>query len=293
MTTRIAAVVITCGLLAAPLPADAQPAGKLWRIGFVEAGSAPVNRHFLNAFRQGMRELGYIDGRDIVIEDRWADGRNERFPNLLAELIQRKVDVLVVSSGAGALAAKRATTTVPVVFNAGADPVGQGLVASLARPGGNLTGVSLAWDREFYGKWVELLTEVVPGATLIAALRESGALAAWATHVRDAAKTKGMEVEFFEVKDPDDLDKAFATMARNKVGALVVLPGPFTVRHRARVLDPISGPAASGYVVVGRRWPRARLARQLLQWQHARVRQEQQRLRAGRAGRLVIDYLVL
>ena len=146
-------------LLAAPLAAEAQPLGKIWRIGFVEAGSALVNRHFLDAFRQGMGELGYVDRRDILIEDRWADGRNELFPGLLAELIQRKVDVLVVASGAGALAAKTATTTVPVVFNVGADPVGQGLVASLARPGGNMTGMSFAWDRDFYGKWVELLKE--------------------------------------------------------------------------------------------------------------------------------------
>src|SRR5262245_47629032 len=154
-------------LLAVPLAAGAQQAGKVRRIGFVEAGSAPVNRHFLNAFRQGMTELGYVEGRDVVIEDRWADGRNELFPSLLDELIQRKVDVLVVSSGAGALAAKSATATVPVVFNAGVDPVARGLVASLARPGGNMTGVSLAWDRDFYGKWVELLKEVVPGATRI------------------------------------------------------------------------------------------------------------------------------
>jgi putative ABC transport system substrate-binding protein len=104
--------------------------------------------------------------------------------------------------------------------------------------GGNMTGVSLAWDREFHAKWVELLKEVVPSAVRIAALRETGSLAVWAKHVRDAAQVKGLEVEFFEVRDdPDDLDRAFAAMARQKVGALVVLPGPFTVRHRARVLD--------------------------------------------------------
>jgi putative ABC transport system substrate-binding protein len=237
MTALVVSVVLTLGLLAAPHAADAQPTGRVWSIGFVEAGSASVNRHFLDAFRQGMGTLGYVEGRGLVIEDRWADGRNELFPGLLAELIQRKVDVLVVSSGAGALAAKSATGTVPVVFNAGVDPVAQGLVASLARPGGNLTGVSLAWDRDFYGKWVDLLKAVVPGATRIAALRDAGAFAAWATHVRDAAKTKGMDVEFFEVKDPDDLDRAFATMTRHQARAVIVLPGPFTVRHRARVLD--------------------------------------------------------
>jgi putative ABC transport system substrate-binding protein len=196
-----------------------------------------VNRHFLEAFRQGMSELGYIEGRDIAIEDRWADGRNELFPGLLAELIQRKVDVLVVASSAGALAAKSATTTVPVVFNAGPDPVRQSLVASLARPGGNMTGLSLAWDREFYGKWVELLKEVVPSATRLAALRESGTPAVWAKHVRDAAEAKGMEVESFEVRNAEELDSAFAAMTRKKVGGLIVPPGPFTVRHRARVLD--------------------------------------------------------
>jgi putative ABC transport system substrate-binding protein len=225
------------GALGAPLAAEAERAGRVWRIGFVEAGSAAVNRHFLNAFRHGMGELGYAEGRDLAIEDRWAEGRNDLFPSLLAELIGRKVDVLVVASGAGALAAKRATTTVPVVFNAGVDPVAHGLVVSLARPGGNMTGLSLAWNREFYAKWVELLKEVVPTATRIAALRESGALAIWTNHVRDAAKVKGVEVEFFEVKDAEELDRAFAVIASKKIRALVVLPGPFTVRYRARVLD--------------------------------------------------------
>ena len=100
-----------------------------------------------------------------------------------------------------------------------------------------MTGLSLAWDREFYAKWVELLKELVPSATRIAALREAGALAAWANHVRDAARAKSMEVEFFEVKDPEGLDTAFAAMASKKISALVVLPGPFTVRYRAKVLD--------------------------------------------------------
>ena len=124
------------GLLAAPLVAEAQPAGKVWRIGFVEAGSASVNRHFLDAFRQGLRELDYLEGRDIVIEERWAEGRNELFPGLLAELIRLNVDVIVVSSNAGALAAKDATRTIPIIFVAIGDPVGLGLARSLGRPGG-------------------------------------------------------------------------------------------------------------------------------------------------------------
>jgi putative ABC transport system substrate-binding protein len=218
------------------LPAAAQGSAK-WRIGFIEAGSLRGNQHFLNAFRMGMSELGYVEGIDIAIEDRWADGRAELFPGLLAELLGRKVDLLVVASSAGALAAKNARTTVPVVFNVGSDPVELGLVASLARPGGNMTGLSLAWDREFYGKWVDLLKEIAPNLTRLAALRESLTPVSWAQHVRDAADAKGVTIDLFEVSDRDQLDSAFAAMNRNKVAGLIVLPGPFTVRHRLPILD--------------------------------------------------------
>jgi len=134
---------VASGLLAAPLAVEAQQATKAPRIGFVEAGSRSANQHFLDAFRQGLRDLRYVEGQTIVIEDRWADGRPDRFSELIAELILLKVDVLVVASTPGADAAKKITSTVPVVFWGVADPAGTGLVASLGHPGGNITGVAL------------------------------------------------------------------------------------------------------------------------------------------------------
>src|SRR6266542_386698 len=133
--------IVTLGLIAAPLAAEAQQTGKIPRVGFVEAGSRSVNQHFADAFRRGLHELGYVEGQNITIEERWAEGRTERFPDLLADLLRLKVDVIVQASGLGAVAAKKATTSVPVVFVGVGDPVGLGLVESLARPGGNLTGL--------------------------------------------------------------------------------------------------------------------------------------------------------
>ncbi len=136
-------------LLVAPLAAEAQPARKSPRVGFVEAGSRSANQHFVDAFRAGLRELGYIEGQNITVEERWAEGRIERFPDLLRDLLRQKVDVIVQASSPGAVAAKKITATVPVVFVGVNDPVGLGLVESLARPGGNLTRLSLAFTERF------------------------------------------------------------------------------------------------------------------------------------------------
>ena len=153
----IVIALLAVSVLAVPLAPGAQVGRKIPAIGFIEAGSASVNRHFADAFRRGLTELGYIEGQNIAIEERWADGRTERFPDLLADLLRLKIDVVVQASSVGALAAKQATTTVPVVFVGVSDPIGRGLVRSLAHPGGNLTGLSLAWGEGLAGKWVELL----------------------------------------------------------------------------------------------------------------------------------------
>ena len=219
---------------------EAQSGAKVWRIGFVEAGSVSVNRHFLDAFRQGMSELGYVEGRQLLIEERWADGRRELFSSLLAEIIQLKVDIIVVSSSSGALAARHATATIPIVFVGPADPVGEGLVASLARPGRNMTGVSLAWDAQFYGKWVELLREVVPEVSRLGLLWSGGVSTGGATvlkELEDLARTQAVEIESFPVRALDEFDGALAAMKQKRIGGLIVLPGPLTLRHRARVLD--------------------------------------------------------
>ena len=147
------------------------------RIGFLEAGSRSVNQNFADAFRQGLRELGYTEGQNIRIEERWAEGRSERFPDLVADLLKLKVDVIVAAANLGAMAAKKATTTVPIVFVGVADPVGAGLVESLARPSGNVTGLSLAFEEGFAGKWVELLKEAVPRASRMAVLFDQASAA--------------------------------------------------------------------------------------------------------------------
>jgi putative ABC transport system substrate-binding protein len=157
-------------LLAAPLAAEAQPVGKVPVIGVLEGSAPALNQPVREAFRRGLEQLGWVEGRNVIIEYRSADGRTERFPELAAELVRLNVSVIVVTGEPMIIAARQATTTIPIVMAAVGDPVGRGFVASLARPGGNITGVSnLAV--EMTGKWLELLKEAVPQATKVAALR--------------------------------------------------------------------------------------------------------------------------
>ena len=157
------------GLLTAPLAAQAQPTGRVYRIGMLETISMALNAADLDAFRQGLRELGYVEGQNVVIEYRSADGRQERFPDLATELVRLKVDLIVTTGTPAALAAKNAAGTIPVVIAGVGDPVGSGIVGSLARPGGNVTGLS-AFNVEIYAKRVELLRELVPRLAGIAGL---------------------------------------------------------------------------------------------------------------------------
>ena len=230
------AVVLVVSLTLESLVSGAQQATKIWRIGFVEAGSSSVNRHFAEAFRQGLKELGYVEGQNIVIEERWAEGRTEHFPALLAELLRLKMDVIVQASSPGAVAAKQATTTVPIVFVGVGDPVGMELVTSLARPGGNLTGLSLAWPEGLAGKWVELLKATAPSVSH-AALLFNPVGTSWIKQTQVAASALGVRLQEFQVRDAKDIDRAFAGMARAHLGALIVLTDPLTLRHRTRVVQ--------------------------------------------------------
>jgi ABC-type uncharacterized transport system substrate-binding protein len=234
---RVFIGILAGGLLAAPLSARAQSERKVWRIGFVEAGSASVNRHFLDAFRQGLADLGYVEGQQIAIEDRWADGRVEAFPGLLAEVIRLKVDVIVVSSGNGGVAAKRATTTIPTVFFVD-DPVRLELAASFARPGRNMTGLAFTPFQELLGKYVQLLKDLVPKASSVALLWERTGV--WAASVQDwraAAKPLGVTLASFEVSDPRDFDRAFNRMGQERLDGVIVRSGPVTVRFRDRIVE--------------------------------------------------------
>ena len=171
-TVRLAALAIALGLLAAPLAAEAQQTAKIARIGYLVASLAG-NPQLPEAFRQGLRDLGYVEGRNVVIEFRDAEGTLERFPALAAELVALKVDVILAAGTPHALAAKQATRTIPIVVAAADDPAGSGLVTSLARPGGNVTGLSFLAS-ELAGKRLELLKQAVPGVTQVAVLWQPG-----------------------------------------------------------------------------------------------------------------------
>ena len=196
---------IAGGLLAAPLAAQAQSAVKVYRIGYLSSGSGTSNPRILEAFRQGLRELGWVEGQNIAIEYRWADGRLDRLAYLAAELIRLNVDVLVASPTPGALAAKNATGTVPIVAISLTHPVELGLVASLARPGGNVTGVSYSVGADIFGKDLELLKEVVPRVHRVAVLSnpDSPARPLTIRNIKDAARSLGLQLQLLEARGPE------------------------------------------------------------------------------------------
>jgi putative ABC transport system substrate-binding protein len=209
--------------VAAPLAAEAQTAGKRYRVGMLETRSITLNAANVDAFRQGLRELGYRDGQNLEIVYRSSDGRDDRFPGLASELVNLKVDLILTRGTPAALAAKRATQTVPVVMAAAGDPVGAGIVAHLARPGGNITGLS-SGITESYPKRVELLRELLPGLKRIAAIFNMGNRVVppqWDI-VRSSAGSLGIEAHLLEIRRPEDLPGAFDAAAKQRAEALVV-----------------------------------------------------------------------
>jgi ABC-type uncharacterized transport system substrate-binding protein len=222
------------GLLAAPLAAEAQRAGRIPRIGILRPGVSPDP--LIDAFRQGLRELGYSEGRDIRIEYRWTEGKEERLPDLAADLVRLKVDI-IVTSGAGNHAAQRATTTIPIVMAVSVDPVGVGLVASLARPGENITGLA-ALTEEVPGKWLELLKEILPGASRMAVLLDSASSsAAQLRALEAAARFLGVRLQTLRVGRPDDFRGAFAEAQKNRTEGLIVFGSAFHFAHRTRLVE--------------------------------------------------------
>ena len=227
------------GFLAAPVVAEAQPAGKVYRIGYLSSGSASSNPRVIEAFRQGLQELGWVEGQNIVIEYRWAEGRFDRLPDLAEELVRLKADVIVASPTPGALAAKKATGTVPIVAVSLTHPVELGLVASLARPGGNVTGVSYSVGADIFGKDLELLKEVAPRVRRVAVLSNSDSPARPLTirNVQDAARSLSLQLQLLEARGSEGFDRAFAAMAKERVGALLVVQDPAFIPYRARLVD--------------------------------------------------------
>jgi putative ABC transport system substrate-binding protein len=230
-------------ILVARLAAEAQQAAKIARIGYLSPNLA-TSPHLREAFSQGLRDLGYVEGRNLVIEYRDAEGKPERIPALAAELVALKVDVIVTEGGNTRvpLAAKQATTTLPIVFASAADPVGSGLVTSLARPGGNVTGLS-GLSPELVGKRLELLTQAVPGVSRVAVLWLPGVYGErtekeMLTGAEVAARGLGVRLQFVEAtRDPADFDRAFSDMTRARAGALTLLPSNLFFREHRRLVN--------------------------------------------------------
>jgi putative ABC transport system substrate-binding protein len=231
---RRAFVASFLALFTAPLTAAAQQAGKIPRIGILRPGSPPDP--LIEAFRQGLRELGYAEGRDVTIEYRWTEGRDERLPDLAADLARLKVDI-IVTSGLGTQAAKRATSTIPIVMQVSIDPVADGLVASLARPGGNITGLATSTE-DVPGKWMELLKEVLPGVSRVAVLFDpTSSSAAQLKASEAAARSLGVRLQTLKVGRSDELGPAFAEAQKNRAEGLIIFGSAFVFAHRTRLVE--------------------------------------------------------
>ncbi len=237
------AISVALLLLAPAFAAEAQPRTKVARIGFLATASleSPETRVTLDAFRQGLRERGYVEGQNIHIEYRAAEGKIERFPGLATELVRLKVDLIFAPGTSAARAAQQATTTIPIVSSSMADPVGDGLVASLARPGGNITGLTFL-GAELVPKRLELLKQALPRISRVAVLWHPGAFGERTTSdmlkaTENAARTLGVQLHFVEVRGPDELDRAFTTMTRERADALFVFPSPMLFGERRRIVD--------------------------------------------------------
>jgi putative ABC transport system substrate-binding protein len=237
---RRALLAGTLGLLAAPIAAVAQSSARVHRIGLL-GGSAPTSpeaSHLWGAFLQGLRDLGYVDGQNVVIEGRWYGDRTDLVPVLASELVRLPVDVIVAGTAPSPEAAKRATTTIPIVMLSHPDPVGSGLVASLARPGGNVTGLS-SLSPELRSKQIQLLKEALPSLSRVAIL-SNPSIPSHAMDVKEtevAARALKMRLQVLEVRAPSELAGAFSAATKERAGALVVLSGTIFFAHRTRIVE--------------------------------------------------------
>ena len=223
-------------LLGQPLAVDAQQAGRVHRVGFLSLQSGLTST--TEAFQQGLRELGYVEGRNLIIEYRWAARKEERLPELAAELVRLKVEVIVTAAAPTIEAARRATSAIPIVMAAVADPLGSGLVASLARPGGNITGLT-ALSTELAGKRLQLVSELVPKVTRVAVLAHHGTSATrlFLEEMRAAAQHIKIQLVVQEVNETGDLPGAVAAMQRERAQALIVQVTPFSADNVKRILE--------------------------------------------------------
>jgi putative ABC transport system substrate-binding protein len=226
------------GALIAPLGADAQQGGKVYRIGFLSGNPPSDTQQALDTFRARLRDLGYVEGRNLLIEYRYADGKYDRLPQLAAELVRLKVEAIFAFSTPGARAAKNATGSIPIVFGVVSDPIAAGLVATMTRPGANVTGVTPD-NPELSAKRVSLLKEAVPAATRMTVLTNPDfpATSKMVAETRLAAKTLGVNLRVLEVRQPAELAKVFDVMAKAEAKALVVLPDPMFIAEARKIAE--------------------------------------------------------
>jgi putative tryptophan/tyrosine transport system substrate-binding protein len=238
MTKQILGFVLSAMLFALDGFAEAQQPARIHRIGILSPVSGSVFPARVEAFRRRLRELGYVEGKNIVIEYRYAEGKGGRLPDLVAELVGLKVDIIVTIGPGATLAAKKASGTIPIVFASAADPVGSGLVSSLGQPGGNITGLSLMAP-DLDGKRLELLKEAFPKVIRVAFLWLSGGPRGnlVLTDMEAVAKALGFKLISLEVRSLDDFEGAFARAKKERAQALIAIPGPFVITHRRQVLD--------------------------------------------------------
>jgi putative tryptophan/tyrosine transport system substrate-binding protein len=232
------AVVLALSLTLAPLRAGAQAAEKVYRMGLLSGADSAQQETQLEALRAGLRELGYLEGKNIVIEYRWAEGKYDRLPDLAAELVRLKVDLIMAGGTNATQAAMRATTTIPIVMMATGDPLRTGLVASLARPGGNVTGVTQL-GAEVAGKRLQILKDTVPKLSRVAFLRNRAnpGHTPYYNDLQAAARTLRLTLQSVEVQAPDEFETAFAGMMRERPGALIVTAEPIHRLRQAWIID--------------------------------------------------------
>jgi putative tryptophan/tyrosine transport system substrate-binding protein len=229
----------TLAILVAPLAGEAQPAGKIFRIGVLSLGTRSDIKHWLDELEHALDGLGWAQGRKLVIEYRFAEGSAERLPDLAAELVRLKVDVILAAgAGQGALAAKHASTAIPVVVVNHPDPVGSGLVASLAHPGGNVTGLS-SFSPDLVGKEVQLLKEAVPRLSRMAVLRNptNEAQLSELREAKIAVRPLGMQLQIVDAPTPGEFDHAFSAISKEGAGALLILRDPLFFLQRTRIAE--------------------------------------------------------
>ena len=233
----LAAAALLALLTASPV-ADAQPAGKVYRIGYIVTATPDEQTHLTKAFEDGLRELGWVEGRNVVFERRFAMGKPERLPELATDLVRSNVDVIVTGSNQVIAAVRQATTTIPVVMGVSRDPVGSGFIASVARPGGNITGLAMDPTPEILGKGLQFFKEAVPRASRVALLWNPVPPGAdtYRTAAESAARRIGVALPVVRVRGRDEFEDAFAAMVRERADGLWVLPEPVTFTARDQIV---------------------------------------------------------